>query len=243
MSKYIRNFLPYCGERTKKINTLVLHCSAHDARHMIRVLEENKLSAHYIVDPDGKIYQLVSEKLRAWHAGESYWRGETNLNHSSIGIELCSLSMGQSEYSPKQIRQTVKLCRQIIKHYQIPQTNIVAHSDIAPRRKPDPGKAFPWPYFAQCGIGLWYDMKDSHAVDEEDVAFLLAAIGYDVSDLPAASYAFCRHFAPQFVTDEMNIRRLIEEIYPRDFVLPRELMPVLRACAFKYRLHTKKSRA
>lgn len=242
MTRYIKHFLPYCGERTKKIDSIVLHCSAHHAQDMIKVLEEKKLSAHYIIDTDGKIYQLVPEKLRAWHAGESYWRGKNNLNHSSIGIELCSLSMGQEVYNDNQIRQTIKLCRKIMRHYHIKKVNIVAHSDIAPTRKPDPGKTFPWEYLAQKGIGYWYDLADSVKIDENNVEILFSKIGYDTSNLAATSYAFCRHFVPQTIDIQGNIAQLISQVYPENFQLPASFLPILKACAYKYG-ENKKSRA
>ena len=239
MSRIIQQFLPYFDERPQQpqeIKALVLHCSAYSAPDMIKVLEERELSSHYIIDTEGKIYQLVSEKKRAWHAGQSWWRGMHMLNQYSVGIELSSPDMGQSDYAAKQIRTLLKLSRQIIRHYQIPATNVVAHSDIAPTRKPDPGKSFPWQYLASKGVGLWYDLRDAAKVAENDVATLLQRIGYDTSNLAAASYAFCRHFASQAVSEIADIKSLEENVFPPDFVLPDEYLPILKACAYRYRL-------
>jgi N-acetylmuramoyl-L-alanine amidase len=235
MSKIIQHPLPFWEEREDApIEMLVLHCSAHAPDEMIGVLTERKLSAHYIIGEDGQILQLVPEEKRAWHAGESFWRGKKMLNRYSIGIELSSMSMGQAAYPAAQIKALSNLCRQIMARYGIRPQNVVAHSDVAPTRKPDPGMAFPWQKLAEKGIGLWYDLTDAAKVAEDDVAVLLAQIGYDVSDLAAASYAFCRHFAPQYVQKIGDIDTLIENVYPADFAFPAECLPILQACAWKY---------
>ncbi len=234
--KVTREFLPYFDERPDgaKVRALVLHCSSHSAKDMIEVLRERELSSHYIIDTDGSVLQLVSEKKRAWHAGQSEWRGMKMLNQYSVGIELSSPTLGQDTYSPVQIAKLIKLSRQIIRHYQIPAVNVVAHSDIAPTRKPDPGLAFPWKYLAGKGIGLWYDINDAAKVAQNDVAELLQIIGYDVSDLAAASYAFCRHFVPQLVATDDDVYHLVDNVFPPDFVFPPAYLSVLKACAYKY---------
>lgn len=234
--KIICEPLPYFDERPNgaKVRALVLHCSAHPAKEMIAVLRERELSSHYIIDENGEVLQLVSEKQRAWHAGESRWRGMHMLNQYSVGIELSSPTLGQKEYAEPQIKSLIKLCRQIIRHYQIPAVNVVAHSDIAPTRKPDPGLAFPWHKLAQKGVGLWYDLNDADKIAENDAVKLLQTIGYDTTDSAAAAYAFCRHFLPQMIASDDDINRLIENVYPRDFVFPAPYLPVLKACAHKY---------
>lgn len=234
--KIVRELLPYFDERPNgaKVKTLVIHCSAQSAREMIEVLRKRELSAHYIIDFDGTVYQLVSEQKRAWHAGQSKWRKMDMLNRYSVGIELSSTTLGQSAYQPAQIKSLIKLSRQIIRHYQIPVTNVVAHSDIAPTRKPDPGIAFPWEYLAYKGVGAWYDLADAAKVAENDVATLLKTIGYDTVDLPAASYAFCRHFAPTAVAEDNDVYHLVENVYPKNFVLSKEYLPILKAVAYKY---------
>ena len=236
MTKIINAPIPFFDERPidKKVDTLIIHCCAFNAPEMLEVMKERKVSSHYIIEASGKIYRPVSEKKRAWHAGISYWRGRDNLNHYSVGIELEARTMGQDNYSQKQINSLVVLARQIIKHYQIPACNVTAHSDVAPSRKPDPGKMFPWQYLAGKGIGLWYDIQDADKIRENDVAKLLATIGYDVSDLAAASYAFCRHFIPQEIALCKSIEETIENVFPADYKLPEKYLPILKACAYKY---------
>lgn len=236
MTKIINNFIPFNDERpfNAKIDTLVIHCCAYNISDMLKVMNERKVSSHYIIEESGKICRPVSEKKRAWHAGISYWRGKSNINHYSIGIELQSPSMGQTAYSEKQLNSLTVLARQIIKHYQIPACNVVAHSDIAPTRKPDPGMAFPWQYLSRKGIGLWYSLDDVNKIKENEVAKLLEIIGYDTTDINAASYAFCRHFIPSEVKYQSNIDDVIENVYPPDFQLPEKYHSILKACAYKY---------
>ena len=98
----------------------------------------------------------------------------------------------------------------MIKKYHIKPENIVGHSDIAPSRKPDPGKAFFWKDLAQQNIGLWYDIKDAAKIKENSTEKLLQIIGYDTTDIKAALFAFCRHFAPEKIPEIRDIKTLIE---------------------------------
>jgi N-acetylmuramoyl-L-alanine amidase len=233
--KIIQHPLPFWDERPQTIDSLVFHCSTHEPGDMIKILQTQKLSSHYIIGTDGQVFQLVPEEKRAWHAGESFWRGEENLNHRSIGIELSSPTMGQDIYPAKQIQSLECLCKDIMRRYPAIKTqNIVAHSDVAPTRKPDPGISFPWQKMAQKGIGLWYDLADAEKIKETNVAVLLSEIGYDTTDLPAAAYAFCRHFAPQYVARCDDISYLIENVYPKNFVLPSEVLTILQAVVYSY---------
>lgn len=234
MVQIIQRFSKHYDERQDKVRALVLHCSAHSPQKMIEVLDEKELSAHYIIGEDGEIWQTVSEKKRAWHAGVSKWRNMKNLNHCSVGIELSSPTMGQKSYSPAQLKAAQKLCRSIIRHYQIPLTNVVGHSDIAPTRKADPGKSFPWKDFAAKGIGLWYNINDADKVAENDVEKLLNIIGYDTENLSAAAYAFCRHFVSFEIAEKEDITDLERNVCPPDFEFPQVYIPILKACAYRY---------
>lgn len=228
--------IAYFDERPSgEIKALVFHCSTHPAAEMVEVLQQKCLSSHYIIGDDGGIIQCVAEDKRAWHAGVSRWRDMENLNHYSIGIELSSASMGQESYPDLQIESLIELSQHLIKKYNIPAQNVVAHSDVAPCRKPDPGIMFPWQYLAQHNIGLWYDAAAAKDETETDAAKLLAAIGYDVTDMAAAGYAFCRHFLPQRVAKVDDIQQLIENVFPADFRFSKEDLPILQAVKQIYR--------
>lgn len=229
------NQLPYFDERTEPIDTLVIHCLAFDVTDGIQSFSQNQVSSHYIISPKGAVVRLIDENKRAWHAGKSFWRGRENLNHRSIGIELCHPFLGQSAYSSKQISALIRLCQKIIRRYHIKPQNVIGHSDIAPTRKSDPGKGFPWQYLARHGIGNWYNLKNSNKVQNNNVKELLSNIGYEVSNLVAAQYAFCRHFMPDVVLTDNNIPHLLENPYPNNFKIADEvLLPVLKAVTWQF---------
>ena len=158
--------LPHFNEREEQIDMLVLHSMAHNAIEGIARLDELELSSHYIVDFDGTVWQCVSEEKRAWHAGVSSWRGKENINSRSIGIEVCHRSLGQSHFGRRQIKSLIGLCKEIIRRWNIAPDMIVGHSDIAPTRKSDPGRGFPWAELAAADIGIWFG---SRFAEESDV--------------------------------------------------------------------------
>ena len=123
----------------------------------------SKVSCHYLVSQNGKIFKLVKEKNTAWHAGKSCWGKYINLNKNSIGIELVNKGhqFGYADFKTKQILALVKLCKKLIKRYKIKKENIVGHSDIAPLRKKDPGEKFPWESLSKKKIGVWHDYKSA----------------------------------------------------------------------------------
>lgn len=120
---------------------------------------ESKVSAHYLVDEAGHVTQMVTEGKRAWHAGVSCWGGETDINSRSIGIEIHNLGPDSPspEFPEAQIAGVIRLLREILSRHEVPPANILAHSDVAPGRKIDPGPYFPWGHLAAEGIGLWAD--------------------------------------------------------------------------------------
>jgi N-acetylmuramoyl-L-alanine amidase len=156
---------------------------------------ESRVSAHYLVDEDGTTYALVDEARRAWHAGVSYWRGITALNDRSVGTEIVNPGHehGYRAFPPAQMAAVAGLCRAILGRHRIPARNVVAHSDVAPDRKQDPGELFPWAWLAEQDVGLWNDDPGAPG----DLMADLAAIGYDVS-LPEGLVitAFQRRFSP-----------------------------------------------
>ncbi len=235
-----QHFLPFFDERNLPIDMLVLHCSNQPSDIMIDTLKKLSLSCHYIIDTDGTITQCVEEQNRAWHAGVGFWRkANTSINSRSIGIEISSPSLGQETYPEAQIQSLIKLSTDIIKRHKIPAHNIVGHSDIAPTRKADPGKAFPWQQLAQQGIGLWYSISDAKKIKTNDIEELLHSIGYDTSNMQvtlASAYAFCRHFIPQFVEYDADVYHLVDNILPSnfDFINDSTFIQILKAVSFAY---------
>jgi len=143
----------------------------------------SQVSAHYMIDEDGSLTQLVDESSRAWHAGQSFWRGERDLNSASLGIELVNPGheYGYRPFPREQIAALKDLLRDIMRRYHLPASCLLAHSDIAPLRKQDPGEYFPWQELAAEGIGLWPapEKQDYLPTSPDAAARLLNAIGYD----------------------------------------------------------------
>ncbi len=139
-----------------------------------------KVSAHYVLDEDGTVFQLVAEEARAYHAGISFWAGEAGMNACSIGIEIVNPGheFGYRDFPEPQIARLIALSQGIISRHGIPPSRIVGHSDIAPARKIDPGEKFPWARLARAGIGLWPHDAPGHLTG--DAAEILARIGYGV---------------------------------------------------------------
>ena len=177
--------------------------------------EESQVSSHYFVDEDGRVTQLVPESARAWHAGQSHWRGETDINSASIGVEIANPGHagGSPPFHDAQIEAVIALCRDIVDRHAIPAERVLAHSDIAPMRKQDPGEGFPWERLHAAGIGHWSEplpVGGGRFFQEGDVGqpvealqTMLALYGYDVTvdgfysvETTAAISAFQRHFRP-----------------------------------------------
>ena len=184
---------PNFGER--RANYVVLHhTSNRDAARAVATLRNpvSQVSAHYLVARDGRIVYLVDERLRAWHAGESYWGGDRDINSASIGIELDN--NGKEPYPEPQIVALLALLADLKARLNIPAANFLGHGDVSPGRKVDPGANFPWKRLAERGFGLWCDPPYDPVPPGADDALLLAALGYDVSNLPAAIAAFRRRY-------------------------------------------------
>ncbi|WP_145509823.1 N-acetylmuramoyl-L-alanine amidase, partial [Yersinia rochesterensis] len=162
--------IPSVAQNTR-VRFLVLHYTATDDAESLRLLTQGNVSAHYLVKThpdnlDGKpiVLQLVPESERAWHAGVSYWHGRNSLNDTSIGIEIVNKGFTEKmlgrqwyPYNESQIQLIERLTKDIVERYNIDPTDVVAHSDIAPQRKSDPGPLFPWKRLAEQGIGAWPD--------------------------------------------------------------------------------------
>lgn len=234
--------LPHYNERKAPVEMIILHATTHKSGEEVATcLDALELSSHYVLDLDGTIIKLVDEKNRAWHAGEAFWRGVSeDLNSRSIGIEICSPSLGQEEFSDKQIEKLIPFCQKLMRKYDISPCMVVGHSDVAPNRKPDPGLAFPWKRLAKEGIGLWYQPKNADKMPENDISKLLEIIGYDVRDeesLKASAYAFCRHYLPEYVEIDTDVMHLVDNILPQDFGFMQEgkFLRTLKAVAYSYK--------
>jgi N-acetylmuramoyl-L-alanine amidase len=197
---------PNFDERGAPVSILVLHYTGmKDAASAIDRLSdpEAKVSAHYLLAEDGQIVRMVDEEKRAWHAGRSYWRGITDINSASVGIEIVNPGheWGYRPFPDAQIEALIPLVADIVKRHGITRGNIVGHSDIAPARKQDPGELFPWAKLAKLRLALPRPTKNLMDPYWTDGGFLLALerFGYDVADGGAAVRAFQRRFRPELI--------------------------------------------
>lgn len=201
----------------RKPNFIVIHHTAQtslDQTIKTFTLARTEVSAHYVVSRDGKVVQMVNDYLRSNHAGVGRWGNDTDLNSSSLGIELDN--NGNEPYSDAQIRSLLTLLDTLKKRYNIPTANFIGHADIAPKRKPDPNK-FPWKVLAERGFGLWYDAVLKMPPPTFDAVAALRIIGYDTRDLSAAVIAFKRHFLPGETTGELTpaAKLILFNLYPK----------------------------
>ncbi len=189
--------------------------------------EESQVSSHYFVHEDGRVDQLVAEDRRAWHAGKSIWKGETDLNSRSIGIEIVNAGHpgGLPDFPSEQIDAVVELCRNCGERWSIAPERVLAHSDIAPIRKVDPGEKFPWERLHSGGVGHWVPAapigggRFFHRGDQgqpvEAVQTMLSLYGYGIEvtgvfceKTEGAVAAFQRHFRPSQVDGIADISTL-----------------------------------
>ena len=211
--------------RKFKIQFIILHYTeTKNLEKAINLLtsQNRKVSCHFVIDTNGQIYNLVSESKRAWHAGESSWKGLQDMNSRSIGIEIVNSGEKNLQKYPKvQINKLIKLIHFLEKKFKIPFYNILGHSDIAPHRKIDPGKHFPWKELHKKQIGLWAEInqiKDRELSGKEYDEFLqnLYGIGYQLpkhKNLKINNLiinAFHRHFLPTLVGRKPNSTSLIK---------------------------------
>lgn len=209
-----------------RIKVLVIHYTADDFDGSLATLTDKNVSSHYLIPAvpplhrgKPRIWQLVPEQDLAWHAGISFWRGATRINDTSIGIELENRGWQKSAgekyfapFEPSQIQALIPLAKDIIARYDIKPQNVVAHADIAPQRKDDPGPLFPWQALAEQGIGAWPDAQrvtfylagraPRAPVEMTSLLDLLARYGYEVKPNMTAReqqrvvMAFQMHFRP-----------------------------------------------
>ena len=157
-------YSPNFNKRKKSIKIIIIHYTGMQSEResIIRLCNpKSKVSSHFLINQNGKVYRLVKDNEIAWHAGKSCWGKYKNLNKNSIGIELVNKGhkFGYTNFSKKQLSSLIKICRSLIKRYKIKKRNVVGHSDVAPLRKIDPGEKFPWKQLAKKNIGIWHGFK------------------------------------------------------------------------------------
>jgi len=219
---------PNYNERPEgsEIDTVVLHYTGMQsaAAALERMCDPKaEVSAHYMIDESGAVFELVHPDLRAWHAGVSVWQGRENLNHTSIGIELVNPGheFGYKVFPDQQIVSLLKLLDFLSQSYAIPTSRYIGHSDIAPLRKQDPGELFPWKHLAEHGFGVFPAKDHSNqqlvldsALTDADLKILnkqLGIIGYDGFDRDAFGAqtaqvlrAFQAHWRPEGVHGNLD---------------------------------------
>ena len=212
------------------IKIIVIHYTGMQSEResMIRLCNpKSKVSSHFIINQNGRIYRLVQDNQIAWHAGKSCWGKYKNLNKNSIGIELVNKGhqFGYTNFKKKQLSSLIKICTILIKKYKINKRNVIGHSDIAPLRKIDPGEKFPWKQLANDKIGIWHHCKLSLLRKYRNIKILkkkdkikfiknLNKIGYCFSNkkkpfLTKILKAFQRHYRQELINGHVDKECLI----------------------------------
>jgi len=180
----------------RKPNFVIIHHTAQkscDETLKTFTTVKTQVSAHYVICKDGTIHHMLNDYLRAWHGGVARWGNNTDINSSSIGIEIDN--DGEEPFTEPQLLSLLHLL-DVLKHtYSIPAANFIGHADIAPVRKNDPNVHFPWKRFADSGFGYWWGDTTGVAVPENFSALqALRIIGYDIRDSTAAINSFKRKY-------------------------------------------------
>lgn len=204
----------------RKPNMVIIHHTAQNSCEQTLqtfITEKTQVSAHYVICKDGTLHQMLNDYLRAWQAGVSMWGSNSDINSSSIGIEIDN--NGVENFTEAQINTLLGLLETLKKNYSIPDANFIGHADIAPVRKNDPNVTFPWKRLADKGYGLWYADTTGVPIPENfNVSYALKIIGYDIRNIDAASQAFRRHFisvekAGEFTDPEKKILYMMMKKY------------------------------
>jgi N-acetylmuramoyl-L-alanine amidase len=201
---------PNFDVRNHPVSMLVLHYtgmqSAADALDRLTDAQA-KVSAHWVVAEDGQIISLVDENSRAWHAGKAWWRGITDVNSASIGIEIVNPGheFGYRPFPDEQMAAVEQLVAAAVARFGIDPSNVVGHSDVAPARKDDPGELFDWPRLARAGLAVAVPAGgfDPNWTDAGTLA-ALQRYGYDVTEPRAAVIAFQRRFRPENIDGNID---------------------------------------
>ena len=222
---------PNWNERRLPVSMVVLHYTGMPtADEALERLTDAKseVSAHYLIDEAGTVTRLVPEDKRAWHAGRAYWRGITDVNSASVGIELVNPGheWGYRPFPQAQMEALIPLLADVVKRHKIPYANVVGHSDVAPARKEDPGELFDWALLARYKLALPVPKPRMRLVYDNDSALYLALerFGYDIADGHAALRAFQRRWRPKRIDGEIDGEigaLLFELLLERDLGLAR----------------------
>ncbi|MEO6404213.1 MAG: N-acetylmuramoyl-L-alanine amidase [Ferruginibacter sp.] len=190
----------------RKPNMVIIHHTAQnscDQTLQTFTLARTQVSAHYVICKDGTLHHMLNDYLRAWHAGNAKWGNASDINSSSIGIEIDN--NGFETFTEAQLNTLLGLLASLKKTHSIPTGNFIGHGDIAPGRKVDPNVNFPWKRLAESGYGLWYGDTTSIAVPENfNTNYALRIIGYDISNIVNATQAFRRHFLQTEQPGDLN---------------------------------------
>ena len=193
-----QNWVGTVNFNLRKPNYVIIHHTAQNSTEQTLktfTLVRTQVSAHYVIGRDGKVYHMLNDYLRAWQAGNARWGSNTDINSNSIGIELDN--NGFEPFPQPQINSLLLLLATLKKDYNIPTANFISHADIAPTRKNDPSKYFPWKTLADHGFGNWYDLVLDTVPPNFNAVQALRIVGYDTRDSVAAIKAFKLHFTPQ----------------------------------------------
>ena len=202
---------PNWNERLAPVSMVVLHYTGMESAQaaLDRLTDPAaEVSAHYMIDEDGTVTRLVDESKRAWHAGKAYWRGITDVNSASIGIELVNPGheFGYRPFTDEQMSSLCPLLASIMRRHHIDPHDVVGHSDVAPRRKQDPGELFDWELLSSLGLALETPRPRIRLLHENPGQFYLALerFGYDISDGHAAVAAFQRRWRPRRIDGQVD---------------------------------------
>ncbi len=216
-----------------RVQVLMIHGTGVSLEESFDYLINGGVSCHYLIDDDGTIYQLVDDEKRAWHGGVGYWRGLTDINSASIGIELVKPTdeevmlpgakyaeklFHKAYYSEQQMASLLELSKDILKrHERVKPCCVIGHQDASVSRKFDPGQNFDWRYLAENGVGLWHDLNDADQTDasplsvqdQEKCLDMLYAYGYDLrmrsdEQIKHVVTAFQTHFLPKQISGKLN---------------------------------------
>lgn len=189
----------------RRPNYVVIHHTAQNSCEQTLktfTLPRTQVSSHYVVCRTGTVFHMLNDHLRAHHGGASFWGGTTDLNSSSIGIEIDN--NGSEPFTDAQINSLLTVLKNLKSSFRIPAKNFIGHADIAPGRKVDPSRLFPWERLAREGYGIWFDTTSLQLPTDFNPMLALRIIGYDISKPAAAIQSYKIHFVPADTTRSIN---------------------------------------